>query len=194
MMALRTARLLARAAPKALALRPQALTLAGPRACGLVRGPNGWGLGAPLGRWLCTADSAPVSNAVILSADEVEQILTLEKGRDIFVLDLRGMHGGRLGETLVIVTGANRRHLVHLAETVRAAARGAAPGGAVPSIEDEHSEDWMLLDLGSVVVHFMSEHGRSYYDLDSLWTANVAKHVEAQLEASRASESKRTVT
>jgi ribosome-associated protein len=121
-----------------------------------------------------------VQNAEILSALEVERILTEEKGRDIFVLDMQGIHGGRLGETLVIVTGTNRRHMLHMAETVRAAARQAVDDGLVPSIEDEDSTDWMLLDLGTVVVHFMSKEGRAYYDLDSFWTNNVEKSLSGK--------------
>ena len=184
----RTASRFLRFAPT-FAVRPQALALARSRACGPLLAPSRRGLGVPLGRTLCSADGgasidgATIANPHIMPADEVRRMLELEKGRDIFVLDMQGMHGGRLGETLVIVTGTNRRHLLHLAETVRAAARASAPDGTVLSIEDEQSDDWMLLDLGSVVVHFMSEHGRAYYDLDSLWTANVARHAEAQREA-----------
>lgn len=164
----------------------------------VVRGPLG--LCAPQ-RWLSgesagaegsagPANDRAVLNPVILPLAEVERILTEEKGRDLFVLNMHGVHGGKLGETLVIVTGANRRHMLHLAETVREAARAAlgddAPEDAVPAIEDEDSHDWMLLDLGSVVVHFFSEKGRAFYDLDAFWTNNVRRHLEGTLDVAGA--------
>ncbi|KAG8465523.1 hypothetical protein KFE25_002830 [Diacronema lutheri] len=127
------------------------------------------------------------ANEVLMPVSEVARILTEEKGQEVFVLDMQGMHGGRLGDTLVIVTGANRRHMHHLAESVRAAARASlpadAPEGAVPPIEDEDSEDWMLVDLGSVVLHVFSEKGRAFYDLDAFWTANVRRHVSSSGDA-----------
>lgn len=126
-------------------------------------------------------DAGVVVNTLTLSAGEVERILVEEKGRDLFVLDMQGVHGGKLGDTMVVVTGTNRRHMLHLAETVREAARAAldadAADDAVPAIEDEDSQDWMLLDLGSVVVHFFSEKGRAYYDIESFWKDNVRRHL-----------------
>jgi ribosomal silencing factor RsfS len=49
------------------------------------------------------------------------------------------------------------------------------------SIEGEDSDDWMLLDTGSVVVHCFTQEGRDEYDLEGLWT-NIDKFIE-EIEA-----------
>jgi len=51
----------------------------------------------------------------------------------------------------------------HVAEKVRAS------GGQVLSIEGEDTAEWVLVDLGDIVVHIMQPVIRAYYDLESLW-------------------------
>jgi ribosome-associated protein len=42
-------------------------------------------------------------------------------------------------------------------------------GGQVLSLEGLSDGEWILLDLGDVIVHLFQEHSRDIYDLDSLW-------------------------
>ena len=42
-------------------------------------------------------------------------------------------------------------------------------------IEGAGSDEWVLIDLGVVVLHLMSEKARSYYDLESLWDPDLIK-------------------
>jgi ribosome-associated protein len=70
---------------------------------------------------------------------------------------------------LVIASGTSNRHVKSLAENVATEAkkRGVRPLG----IEGEDAGEWVLVDLGDVVVHVMLPATRDFYDLERLWTA-----------------------
>jgi len=111
-----------------------------------------------------------------LRADDAISILSEGKAEDIFSLDLQGLHAGKLGETMIVATGVTRAHMLHLARSVRQSAQDQGHPQDVPPIEGEESDDWMVLDLGSVVVHIMSPSGREYYELEQHWRAMVEQH------------------
>lgn len=52
-----------------------------------------------------------------------------------------------------------------------------AAGGQVIGMEGEQTGDWVLVDLGSIVVHVMQPSVRQYYNLEELWGADPAARV-----------------
>jgi len=88
------------------------------------------------------------------------------KGVDIRQIDVRGKTS--ITDVLVIATGTSERHLRSLADRVveRAREAGVRPLG----VEGERGADWVLVDLGDVVVHVMSREKRDFYNLEKLWS------------------------
>jgi len=87
------------------------------------------------------------------------------KGVDIKVLDVQ--HLTTVTDWMIICTGTSNRHVKSLADNVAEAAResGTRPLG----MEGTESCEWVLVDLGSVVVHVMQVQARAFYQLEKLW-------------------------
>ena len=54
-----------------------------------------------------------------------------------------------------------------IADSVIEAARNA--GQPALGIEGQEAAEWILVDLGDVIVHIMLPDVRSYYELEKLW-------------------------
>ena len=68
---------------------------------------------------------------------------------------------------LMIESGTSSRHIQSIGEKVLEdlKSKKIKPLG----VEGQGSEEWLLIDLGDVVLHLMSTNARTFYDLESLW-------------------------
>lgn len=89
------------------------------------------------------------------------------KGEDIEVIDTRKLTA--LFDRIIVATGNSNRQTRALARSVHDKVKEA--GGAVYGMEGEDSGEWVLIDLGDIVVHVMLPAVRSYYNLEELWQA-----------------------
>jgi ribosome-associated protein len=87
------------------------------------------------------------------------------KGRDIVVFDC-SKHS-TIFERVIIASGDSNRHVHALADNVRDKMKAA--GASVQGVEGGPDSDWVLVDLGDIVVHVMHPTVRSYYNLEELW-------------------------
>lgn len=116
-------------------------------------------------------------------ASQIEKIAVaaLEdiKGRDIEVIDTAKLTP--LFERIVIACGDSNRQVRSLARNVQDKVREA--GFEVISTEGEDSGEWVLVDLGEVVVHVMQPAIRSYYNLEELWGGKGPARVRKAISA-----------
>jgi ribosome-associated protein len=89
------------------------------------------------------------------------------KGEDIEVINTTKLTS--LFDRIIIATGSSNRQVKSLARNVHDKVKEA--GGAVVGIEGEDSGEWVLVDLGDIVVHVMQPTVRAHYNLEELWTA-----------------------
>ena len=87
------------------------------------------------------------------------------KGKDILVLDLRGLTP--IFDLFVIATGSSRRQIHTLAEEIDAALH--AQGQQRLSIQGYEASRWIVQDYGDVLVHMFDSEARDYYRLEDLW-------------------------
>ena len=87
------------------------------------------------------------------------------KARDITVLDVRKLTS--LFDYMIIASADSTRQTRALANNVQDKLRDA--GGRVHGVEGEQSGEWVLLDLGEIIVHVMQPAVRAYYNLEQLW-------------------------
>jgi ribosome-associated protein len=89
------------------------------------------------------------------------------KGRDIEVINTTKLTS--LFDRIVIASADSTRQVKALARNVREKVEEA--GGEVVGVEGEASGEWVLIDLGNIVVHVMQPAVRGYYNLEELWSA-----------------------
>ena len=87
------------------------------------------------------------------------------KGRDIIVFNTARMPS--MFERVVIASGDSTRQVKALADRVREKVR--EHGARVYGVEGEASGEWVLVDLGDVVVHIMHPTVRDFYNLEEIW-------------------------
>ncbi len=112
------------------------------------------------------------------------------KAHDIEVYDVA--HLTSLFDRVIIGSADSARQLNALAGHVQKRAKAA--GGRVYGIEGEDGGDWVLIDLGDIVVHIMQPAVRSHYNLEELWDQPKPREPRAKHEpvAKRAPAAKRT--
>lgn len=92
------------------------------------------------------------------------------KAQDITVLDTSKLTA--LFERMVIASGTSNRQTRALADNVRVKMKEA--NEYVGNMEGEETGEWVLLDLGDVIVHVMLPATRAHYNLEELWGAGEA--------------------
>lgn len=97
------------------------------------------------------------------------------KARDIEIIDTS--RHTPLFDRIVIASAESGRQTRALARNVHDKVREA--GGEVIGIEGEDSGEWVLVDLGGIVVHVMQPAVRSYYRLEELWDGTPATRAPA---------------
>lgn len=98
----------------------------------------------------------------------VSEALQDVKAKDIVEMDVSSI--SNVADAIVIASGTSTRHVKALADNVAEEARKA--GFRPIGIEGERDAEWILIDLGFVVVHVMLPTARKFYDLESLWRTN----------------------
>ncbi|GGB33410.1 ribosomal silencing factor RsfS [Oceanisphaera marina] len=87
------------------------------------------------------------------------------KARDIQVLDVTGK--STITDCMIVCSGNSSRHVNAIAENVAAEARHA--GLNFLSLQGKDAGEWVLVDLGDVIIHVMQEETRDFYQLEKLW-------------------------
>jgi ribosome-associated protein len=87
------------------------------------------------------------------------------KAQDIKVFDTTSLTG--LFDRVVVVSATSNRQSRALAASVRDKVKER--GGSVISVEGEDTGEWVLVDLGDIVVHIMQPAVRTYYNLEEIW-------------------------
>ena len=100
----------------------------------------------------------------------VKQRVVVEALEDVKGYDIEVYNTARLPsmfERVVIATGDSNRQVKALADRVQERIR--EQGARVYGVEGEKGGEWVLVDLGDVVVHIMHPTVRDFYNLEEIW-------------------------
>jgi ribosome-associated protein len=98
------------------------------------------------------------------------QALVVDALEDVKAQDIRmydTMHLTSMFDRVAIASGTSNRQTKALAASVRDKVKSA--GGDIISMEGEGTGEWVLVDLGDIVVHIMQPAIRAYYRLEEIW-------------------------
>ena len=94
------------------------------------------------------------------------------KAKDIRAIDM--LDKSAMADCLMIASGTSVRHVQSISDAVVKYAReiGTKPLG----VEGECAGEWVLVDLGDVIVHVMLPRIREFYGLERLWAVTSERH------------------
>ncbi|MCW8332641.1 ribosome silencing factor [Vibrio paucivorans] len=88
------------------------------------------------------------------------------KALDIKTIDVQGKSS--VTDFMIICTGTSKRHVASIADHV---ANEIKKIGLVPlGMDGEKEGEWVVLDMGSTMLHVMQEEHRELYQLEKLWS------------------------
>ncbi|HQC72346.1 MAG TPA: ribosome silencing factor [Candidatus Competibacteraceae bacterium] len=93
------------------------------------------------------------------------------KAQNITVLDVRNI--ASFTDLMIIASGSSTRQVKALSDRVveKSLAAGVRPLG----VEGQREAEWVLVDLGDIVVHVMLPQTRDFYGLEKLWSVDTAR-------------------
>jgi ribosome-associated protein len=96
----------------------------------------------------------------------VQQVLEENKAEEIVHLDVHEMTS--ITDWMVICSATSKRHASALSNhlVTKIKAHGIQPLG----VEGENQNEWLLVDLGDIVIHIMLPEIRKFYSLEKLWS------------------------
>ena len=103
------------------------------------------------------------------------KVLEDGKADDVVVIDLAGKT--TFADSMIVCGGQTRRQVTALADRVATALKGH--GRRITSMEGYDPGDWILIDLGDVIVHIFHNDLRSLYNLERMWAMPTLLPVEA---------------
>lgn len=104
-------------------------------------------------------ESAELKQFVI---DKIEDL----KAKDIVVLSVSEQ--SNLTDYMIVCSGTSKTHVKAIAENVVVEAKRAKLH--INGVEGRDSSEWVLVDLGDVLLHVMQEKTRDFYQLEKLWS------------------------
>lgn len=95
----------------------------------------------------------------------VHTILDDAKAEEVVTIDLLGKTS--IADQMVIATGRSDRHVAAIADQVIQACKGRGHGSV--RVEGLPLADWVLIDIGDVIVHIFKPDIRNFYNLEKMW-------------------------
>ena len=98
-------------------------------------------------------------------AYELARIIDDKRGRDILIIDLRGI--ADIADFFVIGTGDNNRQVDAIVDEIENQLRPKDVHAV--AIDGREDNSWDIMDFGSVIAHIFQPQARAFYRLEKLW-------------------------
>lgn len=112
----------------------------------------------------------PIVTGRLPSTDQLAKLIESEHGaQNVVVLDVR--QKASFADWLVLCCGYTANHVLAIADGIAQDMRAldVLVNGEIITVSGRNSTDWMVVDIGPVVVHVMTDEARDQYRLEDLW-------------------------
>ena len=103
----------------------------------------------------------------------IEVMLRDDKAEDVTVLDLIGKTS--IADHMIIASGRSARHVTAIADHI--IDRLKEVGADNVSVEGRQQADWILLDVGDVIIHLFRPEIRAFYNLEKMWAVPLPENI-----------------
>ena len=125
-----------------------------------------------IGKDAAAQENLQADNTGLIVENNLQRVLSSlddSKAEDVVTIDLRGR--SPLADYMVIASGGSQRHVSALADHLLYALKDCNKGQT--RVEGLSECDWVLIDLGDIIVHLFRPETREFYNLEKMWgTAN----------------------
>ncbi len=119
-------------------------------------------------------------NKAKLSIEDLKQLVltTLEDMKAVDIIELDVVGKTSVTDLIIIAGGTSSRHVKSIAGSVALEVKKA--GSQPLGVEGETQGEWVLVDMGDIVLHVMQPHVRQFYDLEKLWSFDEPTEASAE--------------
>ena len=121
-----------------------------------------------IGKDAAAQENLQADNAGLIVENNLQRVLSSlddSKAEDVVTIDLRGR--SPLADYMVIASGGSQRHVSALADHLLYAMKDCNKGQT--RVEGLSECDWVLIDLGDIIVHLFRPETREFYNLEKMW-------------------------
>ena len=108
--------------------------------------------------------------------DLITSTLDDDKAQDLVTIDLT--YKSSIADAMVIASGQSNRHVSAMAGHLREILKNTGFGN--PRMEGLENSDWVLLDMGDVIVHLFRPEVRAYYNIEKMWSVTMPEATSKQ--------------
>lgn len=114
-----------------------------------------------------------------MSVDELRTLIktALEDLKAVDIVELDVKDKTSVTDYIFVASGTSSRHVKSIASNVATEAKKA--GHQPLGVEGETEAEWVLVDLGDIIVHVMQTQVREFYDLEGLWRVTIEDRQDA---------------
>ena len=124
-----------------------------------------------IGKEAARQQNLQADNAGLIVENSLQRVLSSlddSKAEDVVTIDLRGR--SPLADYMVIASGGSQRHVSALADHLLYAMKDCNKGQT--RVEGLSECDWVLIDLGDIIVHLFRPETREFYNLEKMWNTS----------------------
>ena len=113
--------------------------------------------------------SKKTSGAEILSVEDVHSLTieSLENSKAEKIQSINISKKSSIGDYMVIASGRSHRHVGAVADLLVRDLKKA--GIKTPRVEGRQNGDWVLIDIGDIIIHLFRPEVREFYNLEKMW-------------------------